>query len=577
MSAFHSSYDSKERQLEERRGRRADPRLGPVLRGFAKYPRAFPVGIFLAIAALTGTGVWAIEGAQRDARENELSQIATAAGGALERRANANAAYLRAGAALLSTEDDVSAHLFETFVGQLRLDANFRGAEGIGWAPRVDRADIPAFEAAQRAAGRTNFTVAPLPRPGQAYAVPVTYLQPLTERNRRALGFNMFSERVRRDAMLEAERAARPTASGRVVLVQEGDSSAAAGFLSYMPVFTVGRDGKRRLKGYVYSPFNAQDFLESALAGELPHRASVQLYDGASRPGRLLAEITNGEIGGESMATTVVIGNREWALNVHLLKTSALSEISVITLLAGLVVASLALAIAWLLTRQAAEARQVIGILEEQAAIRNTLTRELNHRVKNTLANVLSIVSLTRRRATDIDSFATSLDGRIRALSATHDLLTKSEWGTTPVRSVIEVEMAPYTLGRESIVEMEGPDVELAPNDALSLGLAIHELATNAAKFGALKVPQGRVAVAWDMVSDELVRVRWQESGGPAVEQDRKRGFGTELIEKIVAHELRHPVDLAFEREGVRCTMLIPVRTPSAFMIRARSGDLGDG
>lgn len=557
-------------RAEQKRDQRADPRLGRVLKGFARFPRALPISIFLAIAALTATGVWAIEMSQREARRNELSQIATAASAALERRANANAAYLRSGAALLATQETIAPDLFQTFVGQLRLDANFRGAEGIGWAARVDTSTIEEFEQQQRAAGQENFTVRPRPTADVAYAVPVTYLQPLTERNRRALGYNMFSERVRRAAMLEAERLARPTASGKVVLVQEAGGDGEPGFLSYMPVFGIDSTGRRRLKGYVYSPFNAQDFLESSLEGELPNRAHIELYDGEVSPENLLAEVATGGSDGLSLTRRIVIGNRDWTMRVHSLRTSLLSEIAVITLLAGLIVATLALAIAWLLTRQAVEARQVIGILEEQAAIRNTLTRELNHRVKNTLANILSIVSLTRRRTTDLDSFATSLDGRIRALSATHDLLTQSEWGTTPVQSVIEVEMAPYALGRDAAVEMDGPHVELAPNDALSLGLAIHELATNAAKFGALSVPQGRVEVYWDLVADNLVRVRWRESGGPQVPAQRPRGFGTELIEKIVAHELRNPVDLVFEPGGVRCTMLIPVRHRGEFAIRAR-------
>lgn len=563
--------EGREAQLMERRGRRADPSLGRVLRYFARYPRALPIGIFVAIAALTAMGVWAIEKAQREARRIELAQVATSVSSALERQANANSAYLRSGAALIATRTEITPELFRRFVGELRLDANFRGTEGIGWAARVNSDEIPAFEAAQRRSGGDEFTVSPLPRSDQAYAVPVTYLQPMTDRNRRALGFNMFSEATRRAAMLDAERYGRPTVSGKVVLVQEAGAQGSPGFLNFMPVFKAGAGGRRQLAGYVYSPFNAQDFLDSAVVGGLPNRANIQIYDGEMRPGHLLAEVRAVGSGGQELVRKISIGNREWTMRVISVKSSLLSEISVLTLLAGLIVASLVLAIAWLLTRQAADARQVIGILEEQAAIRNSLTRELNHRVKNTLANVLSIVSLTRRRATDIDTFATSLDGRIRALSATHDLLTQSEWGTTPVRSVIEVEVAPYALGRDATVEMGGPNVELAPNDALSLGLAIHELATNAAKYGALSVPQGRVGIEWDLVSDNLVRVRWRESDGPPVPQQRPRGFGTELIEKIVAHELRNPVDLVFEPTGVRCTMLIPVRNRGEFMIRARS------
>ena len=139
-----------------------------------------------------------------------------------------------------------------------------------------------------------------------------------------------------------------------------------------------------------------------------------------------------------------------------------------------------------MLTQQATENEAALRWFEEQASIRNSLTRELNHRVKNTLANVLSIIALTRRRADNLDEFAEGLDGRIRALSATHDLLTQSDWGTTPIRAVVDAELAPYPQADEQRIEVVGPDVQLAPNDALSLGLAIHELATNAAKYGAL-------------------------------------------------------------------------------------------
>ena len=182
---------------------------------------------------------------------------------------------------------------------------------------------------------------------------------------------------------------------------------------------------------------------------------------------------------------------------------------------------------------------------------------------------MLSIVSLTRRRADNLDEFAQGIDSRIRALSATHDLLTQSEWGTTPIRSVIEVELAPYANAEDHTVVMEGPDVELAPNDALSMGLAIHELATNAAKFGALSRAGGKVTVIWTLVNEGLARIDWSESGGPRVTEPQKRGFGTDLIEKIVAHELRHPVELEFLPTGVRCKLLVPVREPNEFMLRS--------
>jgi two-component sensor histidine kinase len=265
----------------------------------------------------------------------------------------------------------------------------------------------------------------------------------------------------------------------------------------------------------------------------------------------------------------VAIGAEPWTLEVASLDGGELSGLSMITIIFGLLVAGLLMLLVRMLTQQAIEDEASLRWFEEQASIRNSLTRELNHRVKNTLANVLSIIALTRRRAGNLQEFADGLDGRIRALSATHDLLTQSDWGTTPIRSVIEAELLPYVQAGDHQVDLQGPLIELAPNDALSLGLATHELATNAAKYGALSKPGGRVAVHWKLVSEALVRLEWQESGGPPVAPQRGRGFGTDLIERIVAHELKHEVQLEFRPEGVRCVLTIPVRQPSQFAMRA--------
>jgi two-component sensor histidine kinase len=235
----------------------------------------------------------------------------------------------------------------------------------------------------------------------------------------------------------------------------------------------------------------------------------------------------------------------------------------------GMLVASLLMLLVRMLTQQALEDEASLKWFEEQASIRNSLTRELNHRVKNTLANVLSIIALTRRRASNLNDFADGLDGRIRALSATHDLLTKSDWGTTPIRAVIEAELTPYAQDGDHEIDLEGPPIELAPNDALSLGLAMHELATNAAKYGALSQTGGKVSAHWRPVSPGLVRIEWQESGGPPVSPQRGRGFGTDLIERIVAHELKNPVELDFAPEGVRCVLTVPVRRPTEFSMRS--------
>ncbi len=525
--------------------------------------------IFVLVTAITVLSVFSIERGEQDRDSADVSRKAQAMTSAIERRAYTSSAYLRAGAALFSTQADVTPGVFRQFVSELRLDSNYRGAEGIGWAPVVAASQAERFEERLRVGRISLKAIEPsLEKQPRDILIPILYLQPDTARNRRALGYDMYAEPVRRTAMDLAAANDRPTASGPIVLKQEGGGNA-AGFLIYMPVFE-GLSTTRNLKGFIFSPFNASQFLGSA--GDLVSYESVgaRLRDGESTGQPVLAQSEAWVDGRSTVTREVSLANRRMLLEVQSARVEGLSSMSMITLLFGLAVASLLMLVSRLLTQQTLEDRRAIMWFEEQNSIRNSLTRELNHRVKNTLANVLSIVSLTRRRSDNLDEFAEGLDGRIRALSATHDLLTQSEWGTTPIRSVVDVELAPYARDDDQRLELIGPHTELAPNDALSLGLAIHELATNAAKYGSLSVPGGCVTVRWSQVNDTLAKIEWFESGGPTVSKPLRRGFGTDLIEKIVAHELRHPVELDFAPLGVRCTLLVPVREPSEFELRKK-------
>jgi two-component sensor histidine kinase len=354
------------------------------------------------------------------------------------------------------------------------------------------------------------------------------------------------------------------------VLAQEQSGKQPA-FAIYMPVFrTFGADDGQ-LIGFVYTPFRAREFFDSVIDESSSETFGLRLYDGDARPEHLLVSHSLGKAAREQIAQQVTIANRKLLLVVESTNARPLTPLSMVTLLFGLALASLLMLLARLLTQQAYEDQARLAFFEEQHAIRNSLTRELNHRVKNTLANVLSILSLTRRRTRDLDTFADSLEGRIRALSATHDLLTGSDWGATPIRAVIEAELQHFRIDFDDAILLEGPPLELAPNDALSFGLAIHELATNAAKYGALSVAGGRVMIRWQMAGEHLAEVEWRETGGPPVPGERRRGFGTELIEKIVAHELRQPVVLDFRPEGVVCVMRVPIRRPREFRIRQKA------
>lgn len=511
--------------------------------------------------------MFAIERGETEREAATLNERARAIASALERRGNATAAYLRAGAAMFAAVDRVDESLFDRFVSELQLDLGYRGTEGIGWAQSLRPFELDQFRggADEETAGAVRIWPAPTGVTGRV--VPVTFLRPGTERNQRVIGYDMYSDPVRREAMEQAEKSAQPTASGKVVLAYRGED--APGFIVYMPVFR-GEGVGRRVRGFIYSPFSAAEFLNSALELANAGERGVRLYDGEASPDRLLAQIEPVSGSGVVVQERITIANRPMVVEVESVGSYSLSPLSMLTLLFGLLVASLLLVVARLVTQQAREDQLKLEWLEEQDSIRNSLTRELNHRVKNTLANVLSIVALTRRRSETLDEFADGLDGRIRAISATHDLLTQSEWRTTPVRAVVAAELAPHVSDSGQDFVIAGPAVELAPNDALTLGLAIHELATNASKYGALSEPDGRVSVTWELEGKDIVRMEWIETGGPRLAgRPQGRGFGLDLIEKIVAHELNEKVELDFPPEGVRCTLRIPVRRPSEFAIRA--------
>lgn len=533
---------------------------------FHRYPRGLPVGLFVLMAALTMAMVAMLESNDRDQRALMLERNATEVSSALQQREAEHLAYLRAAAALFSRQASVDAAMVEAFHRDLGESLAERGALGLGWAEAIPASARSEVEARQRARGEAGFRIWPAQGPAQDQSVAILYLFPRNVVNLRAIGFDLYSEPLRREALQRAARLRRPVATGLVQLVQDGNSAPVQSFLIFMPVFD---DATGALRGYVYSPFRGGEFLASANRLHVSRRIGMALYDGdVADRSHLLAEVPLDEPSGTRLTKRIMMGERRWTLVVTEPQQAALSALSRVTLLSGALMAVLMLVIAQLVTRRAAEDQHMLEWESRQSEIRNTLTRELNHRVKNTLANVLSIIALTRRRSDSLDGFADSLTGRIRALSATHDLLTRSEWGPTPIREVIEAELSPYLAMEGGNLMLAGPPVSLAPSEALSLGLALHELATNAAKYGSLSVPSGKVSISWRLTGSEAVELNWVESGGPPVEAPDKRGFGRELIEKVVAHELNQPVELRFDPDGVRCRMRVPVRTPGAFSLR---------
>ncbi len=185
------------------------------------------------------------------------------------------------------------------------------------------------------------------------------------------------------------------------------------------------------------------------------------------------------------------------------------------------------------------------------------LINELNHRVKNTLAIVQGIAQQTFRGPNFPVEIRQTYEGRLAALSAAHNLLTRQNWESAPLRSIIVDAIAAVCPQPDRVV-IDGPDLSLSPKTAVNFAMTIHELATNALKYGALTRPEGRIEIRWQTKNQRLNLV-WREMGGPAVVPPAKRGFGTRMIERGLAAELDGQVTVEFLPDGVVCTINAPL------------------
>lgn len=216
----------------------------------------------------------------------------------------------------------------------------------------------------------------------------------------------------------------------------------------------------------------------------------------------------------------------------------------------------------------AGRVRRVAGIAqdvtgEKEATERQRrLTRELDHRVKNVLALVQAVAAQTIRSSDTLAHFAEGFEGRLAALARAHGMLTSSGWMGAELRALVQQTLEPHLDGRRAL-HADGPAVRLPPRHAVALAMVLHELSTNAAKYGALSVQGGSVQVAWESAVDRegapQVRFVWRESGGPTVAPPERRGFGTALIEQASRLDLHGAGAIRFEPEGVVCELSFPL------------------
>jgi two-component sensor histidine kinase len=191
---------------------------------------------------------------------------------------------------------------------------------------------------------------------------------------------------------------------------------------------------------------------------------------------------------------------------------------------------------------------------DEQIAL---LAREAEHRTRNILATVQAIVNLSRSDTPD--GFKLAIEGRVQALAKLNDLIVKSRWAGADLTSIATQELAPYLSDGQGRARIDGPHVVLSPNTAQLVAVTLHELTTNAAKYGSLSTPRGQVEVTWIRAPDGLLILHWTESGGPPAKKPTRQGFGTSVIERIIREQLKGEMHRDWRTEGLACEIVLKV------------------
>jgi two-component sensor histidine kinase len=193
---------------------------------------------------------------------------------------------------------------------------------------------------------------------------------------------------------------------------------------------------------------------------------------------------------------------------------------------------------------------------EKREELISILAREAEHRTKNVLATVQATVHLSH--ADTPEGLKHAISGRIQALANVHTLFVQSRWTGAELHNLVAQELAPYIQDGEIRVRIDGPNVLLEPSMAQTIAVTLHELATNAAKHGALSAPEGHVQVEWSRAVDGQLVLRWTETGGPPAEPPTRKGFGTRVIERMIHGQLKGEMRFDWHAEGLACEIVLP-------------------
>lgn len=369
---------------------------------------------------------------------------------------------------------------------------------------------------------------------------PVTILEPEADRNRIALGFDMYSETRRRAAMDKAWRTGEAAATQIVRLVQEGRAVQQPGILIYLPLPAgegapaASLPGRPPIRGFAYAPVRIGDFFRNAL--EPVRDSGLGFHVIAVEAGRRLELFAEGPQSGIRHVRTLAVVDRTWQVEVYDPYGGFIHSRSFRALFFGALIALLA----GMLTYAQARRVRALSVLarerQERAAEKDLLLAEMNHRLKNSLARLSALVGITIRDSADLTDFERRFGGRFRSLAATQSLVTQAPSAAVGVGALLQAELESTGHAGTPGIDASGDDLLLEEATAQTIGLVIHELVTNSIKYGALG-HAGSLTVRWRREGGDTI-IDWREDGVATNNAPAGEGFGTGFVRKLVERQL---------------------------------------
>jgi two-component sensor histidine kinase len=478
--------------------------------------------------------------------------------------------------ALYQSDKTTGGASVRAYLAALQPQARAPGMQGVGIAIAMERATPAAVEARLRENYGRDIPV--WPTTSQPVGFPIVLIEPDDPLNHEALGYDMYSEPVRREAMRRAWQSGQAAASGIVQLVQEKQAdSKQPGFLIYLPVYAgeplldagtappaegaagppvvATARGARPIEAFVYAPFRIHDLMTSVLGTQIEGIEGIEVTAGEGPAAPRV--FVHGKIGWDAHVQRLRVADRQWTMRISYGRFIDRLGRPIAILIFGIAIAFLAIQLHKLQHRRLGAFQALAEEKERHAEDRELMIGEMAHRMKNAFARIGALARITLRESKDLEDFETRFDGRLRALSDAKQMLVTGAVDTVDLGKILRRELDIAGWPADRLAMLTGPEVRLEDEGAQAIALAVHELVTNSIKYGAL-AGQGELTLGWRRDADN-VELDWIESGLSETPRFDSESFGTQFIRSLIERQLKG----SWNRSAADRSLTVRIRWPA--------------